>query len=241
MNIKLLLSILLAALLAACGGGDDGADTTGADTSADAGALDQRPVAKTLNYVDPTSTGWRLVKDPSSTSTRIVLNLVGPAGQTARGVGFNLRKGRGIAFSTFPNGAYALNTGVFELKGSNPNYEPYAGTDADPVLFVSAPLKSGEILSTGIFQKDRTRVPKDLTKPLVQIALSLATPEGTPSDQSALASASRRGDVIGLSVVKARMVPADIGALTDFMLSTEVIAKAKMVDISVAVGKLTAD
>lgn len=241
MNFKYLISVCLVALLAACGGGDDGGDLSAADASTDAGALDKRPIAKSLSYVDPATTGWRLVKDASSTSTRVVLNLVGPAGQTARGVGFNLRKGRGVAFSTFANGAYALDTGVFELKGSNPNYEPYAGTDADPVLFVSAPLKSGEILSSGIFQKDRTRVPKDLTKPLIQVALALAAPESGSSDSSALASASRSGDVIGLAVVKARMVPADIGGLADFMLSPEVLAKAKMVDITVAVGKLVAN
>jgi hypothetical protein len=246
MNIKTLLSICLVALLAACGGGDDDAGFSATDSAADAGALDKRPVAKSLTYVDPAGTGWRLVKDASSTPTRVVLNLVGPAGQTARGVGFNLRKGRGVAFSPFPNGAYALDTGVFELKGSNSNFEPYAGTAADPVLFVSAPLKSGEILSSGIFQKDRTRVPKDLTKPLIQIALTLSTSAGRPSDQSAdqtglSAAASRSGDVIGLAVVKARMVPADIGGLEDFMLSPEVIAKAKMVDIPVAVGRLVAN
>ena len=96
------------------------------------------------------------MRDASSTSTRLVLNLVGPSTLKSRGVGFNLKRGSGLAFATFSDGGWAHDTGVFQLKGSNPNFEPYAGTAADPVLFVSAPLASGDVLSTGIFQKDRT-------------------------------------------------------------------------------------
>ena len=243
MNIKHILSISLVSLLAACGGGGDGDSSTGAaatDAPTVGIAGDNRPDAKTLSYTNPTGNGWRLVKDASSSATRIVLNLVGPAGTTSRGVGFNLRKGSGVAFGTFPNGAYALNTGVFELKGTNANFEPYAGTAADPVLFVSAPLKSGDVLSTGIFQKDRTNSPKDLTKPLVQVAVELPVGEKKAGANSA-ATPNRSGDVIALGVVKARMIPADIGGFPDFMLTPEVIAKARMVDITVDVGRLVAN
>jgi hypothetical protein len=85
------------------------------------------------------------------------------------------------------------------------------------------------VLSTGIFQKDRTFAAKSLTQPLVQVAIALA-PGGagaTPSGPG--------GDSYALQVVKARMVPDDIGGF-DFQLTPAVIAKAKMADIDIAVG-----
>ena len=226
MNSKLLSSFALAATLAACGGDDNGTP-----------APPPRPPAAApthLSYTDPTSTGWRLVKDASSTDTKIVLNLVGPSGTQTRGVGFNLKKGVGLAFGKFPSGAYALDTGVFQLKGTNTNFESYAGTAADPVLFVSAPLKSGAVLSTGIFQKDRTNVPKDSAAPLVQVAVTLGD-----FSKLDLATVNASTDPYGVHVVKARIVPADIGGM-DFNLTADVIAKAKMQDITVDTGTLTA-
>ena len=222
MNSKLILSIALASTLAACGG-DNGSSPP-----------PPKVAPKHLSYADPTGTGWRLVKDASSTDTMIVLNLVGPSGLQTRGVGFNLKKGMGLAFAKFPSGAYALDTGVFQLKGTNTDFESYAGTAADPVLFVSAPLKAGDVLSTGIFQKDRTNVPKDSAAPLVQVAVTLG-------DFSKLdvATVNASSDPYGVHVIKARIVPADIGGM-DFQLSADVIAKAKMQDISIDTGTITA-
>ncbi|HVO05259.1 MAG TPA: hypothetical protein VMT83_00625 [Burkholderiaceae bacterium] len=186
-----------------------------------------------ISYQDPAGSGWRLVRDSSSTSTHLVLDLVGPAGVAVRGVGFNLQRGNNLAFGTFGNGAYAHDTGVFELKGSNANFEPYAGTDADPVLFVSAPLPPGNVLSTGIFQKDRTFSAKDAAQPLVQVAIDLV-----PGSPGVPADATNQSAAYGLAVVKARVVPDDIGA-PDFILTPQAIAKAKMQDISIAVGTIT--
>jgi hypothetical protein len=225
MNSKLLLSFALAATLAACGGDDNSTPP----------APPPPAVAPTrLSYTDPASTGWRLVKDATSTDTRIVLNLVGPAGLQTRGVGFNLKKGMGLAFGKFDSGAYALDTHVFELKGTNTNFEPFAGTDADPQLFVSAPLKSGDVLSTGIFQKDRANVPKDSTAPMVQVAITLG--DFTKLD---VGTVNASADPYGLHVVKARIVPADIGGM-DSILTADVIAKAKMQNITVDTGTITA-
>jgi hypothetical protein len=218
MSTRILFSCVLLSLLSACGGG-----------SGSSGAPAPAAVPTSLSYTDPTGDRWRLVRDASSTDTRLVLNLVGPSNLKSRGVGFNLKRGSGLAFATFSDGAWAHDTGVFQLKGSNSNFESYAGTAADPVLFVSAPLASGDVLSTGIFQKDRTFAAKSLTQPLVQVAITLAPggPGATPSGPG--------GDSYALQVVKARMVPDDIGGF-DFQLTPTVIAKAKMADIDVAVG-----
>lgn len=150
MNSKLLLPLVFSAALSACGGGD--APTPPPPPPVQGAATSATPTH--LAYADPSGSGWRLVKDASSTDKRLVLNLVGPVGLQTRGVGFNVRRGAGLAFSTFDNGGYAHDTGVYQLKGTNSNFESYAGTAADPVLFVSAPLKSGDVLSTGIFQKE---------------------------------------------------------------------------------------
>jgi hypothetical protein len=226
MNTKLLLSFVLTATLAACGG----------DSSDSAPPPSAPPTATptSLSYTDPTSSGWRLVKDASSTPSRLVLDLVGPAGTQTRGVGFNLKRGAGLAFSTFANGGYALDTGVFQLKGTNTNFESYAGTDADPVLFVSAPLKSGDVLSTGIFQKDRTNAPKDSSAPLVQVAVTL-----TDFTKTDVATVNASADPYGVHVIKARIVPSDIGGM-NFTLDTDTLKKAKLLDITVDTGTITA-
>ena len=234
MNSKLLLSFLFASTLAACGGDSEPPAPPVSPPPAPAPAPVPTVAPTHLSYTDPTGSGWRLVKDASSTDTRIVLDLVGPAGTQTRGVGFNLKKGMGLAFATFSSGGYAVDTGVFELKGTNANYESYAGTAADPVLFVSAPLKAGDVLSTGIFQKDRTNVPKDSAKPLVQVAVTLADFAKLGVD-----AVNASPDPYGLHVVKARIVPADIGGM-DFALSPEVLVKAKMLDITIDAGILTA-
>ena len=230
MNTKLLTTLALLASLAACGGGNE----TPAASPPATPAAPTVAAPTSLSYTDPTSSGWRLVKDSSSTPTRLVLDLVGPAGTQTRGVGFNLKRGMGLAFATFTNGGYAFDTGVFQLKGTNANFESYAGTAADPVLFVSAPLKSGDVLSTGIFQKDRTNAPKDASAPLVQVAVTLA--DFAKVD---LAKVNGSADPYGVHVVKARIIPADIGGM-NFTLSTDTLKKARLVDVAVDTGVITA-
>ena len=181
----------------------------------------------------PPAIGWRLVRDASVHGDAPGAQSGGPGHRQTRGVGFNLKSGSGLAFATFSDGGWAHDTGVFQLKGTNSNFESYAGTDADPVLFVSAPLTSGDVLSTGIFQKDRTCSAKDPSQPLVQVAVALA-----PGSPGISPDATNQSAAYGISVIKARMIPADIGA-PDFILTAEAIAKAKMQDITIDVGTIT--
>lgn len=216
-NFRFLLlpACLVLGLLTACGGGNDPAPVPGPS-----------PVSS-LSYTDPTGTGWRLVKDSSSTASRLVLNLVGPAGLKCRGVGFNLKGADGVAFATFDGTAFAKDKGVFELTNVAP--DPLSPPPSpEPVLFASG-VKPGNLLTVGIFQKDRRASAKDVNLPLVQVALSL---------DAAKSASLRSGDALALSVTKARIISEDIGDYaTDS--TTTLILKAQMADIQVAVGTLT--
>jgi hypothetical protein len=179
--------------------------------------------ASKLVYTDPPeSAGWRLVKDGSSTSSHLVLALVGPSGTMTRGVGFNLQAPAGVRWSTFWTGLPVEDTGVFELKNSTPD-PSLPATAEDPILFDGG-VMDGNVLTVGIFQKDRRYTAKDSGAPLLRIALDLI-----PS--SVVGS-------IPLTVKKAKVLPGDIGAYTDSQL--DILTKTHLDAISIAVGTLHA-
>jgi len=226
-----LLAGLLLGLAVACGG---------SHTSTPPPAPPAVP-AQGLVYTDPTGTGWRLVKDGSSTATRVVLNLVGPAGLKTRGAGFNLKADATVRFGTFTDPAAPLNntgwpihdTGVFELRNTDPR-DPYTGDPVppdpqDPIL-LSGAVKKGNLLTVGIFQKDRRATAKDSAQPLCQIAIVF--------DAAAKLSAK---DAIALSIVKAKYIPEDLGAFNGGMTTWEMLAKGHPVDMTIAVGSLHAN
>lgn len=190
------------------------------------------PVAATgLHYSDPTGNGWRLVKDPASTSTRLLLNLVGPAGLKSRGAGLNLKLPTGTRVGSFTEGAWPVRElGVYELWNVDPVGDGSVPAGLDPLepRLIAGGLKPGNILSVGVFQKDRRASAKDSGQALFQVALEF--------DAS---SALRAGDVLNLSVLKARHIPEDIGAFS-VSPTTEMLRKGAMVDMAVSVGGLTA-
>ncbi|MCI0673146.1 MAG: hypothetical protein L0Y64_22075 [Myxococcaceae bacterium] len=179
-----------------------------------------KPLATGLSYTDPKSTeGWRLVKDPSSTPTRLVLNLVGRAGTKSRGVGFNLQASPGVKFGAFDNGLPIHDTGVYQLLSvaDDPN---------EPVALMGG-VKKGNLLTVGIYQKDRARDAKESGQALLQIAI-----EFDPAAQLKV------GDGVGLFIKKAGAIPEDIGSPTDDLWTLD--QKLKLTPIFLQVGTLTA-
>ncbi len=192
----------------------------GCSSSTDSTSTPPAPAA-TLSYAEPTSTGWRLVKDPSSTSSRLVLALVGPSGTKTRGVGFNLQAGPGVRWSTFTGGLPIQDTGVFELRNSEPN--PNLPPDPDEYVLLNGGVMDGNVLTAGIFQKDRRVAAKDASQPLLRIAVELV--QFVPGQ-------------IPLTLKKARTLPDDIGAYTDDPAT--VLTKSHLETIDIAVGTLKA-
>lgn len=211
-SLSLLSPALALALGLACGGGSHSAAPAPAPAPA--------PPATGLAYTDPAGTGWRLIKDASSTTTKIVLNLVGPAGLKTRGVGFNLQAPAGVKFAAFSNGLPIQDAGVYLLTMAG-------STDPSEPLAITGGVKKGNLLSVGIYQKDRDQPSQDSGATLCQIAL-----------QFDAAAALSTGTTLSLSIPKAKAIPEDIGAVTDDTWTLD--KKMRMTDISIAVGTLTA-
>jgi hypothetical protein len=90
---SIIFCALSLALLSACGGGGDK-------------PVDPASYATTLSYQNPDSTGFRLVKNATASSTsRLVLDLVGPSGTQAKGVALFLVTDGAKAAWVHPTGA----------------------------------------------------------------------------------------------------------------------------------------
>ena len=185
MNVRRVAALTLALGLGACGG-DAGAPQPG-PAVAQQDAPQKR--ASTLRYADPVSDGWRLVRSAASTPTRLVLDVVGPAGVRTHGVALTLEASSDqVRFVPFEDGELVRDTGVLTL----------AATPNAPRLLAGA--ASGRRLTLGAFQKGSKESPKDAGQPLMQLAVALA-PGATFHPK----------DVVVLRVLKARITPEDIG------------------------------
>lgn len=123
------------------------------------GAHPFAPTATTLDYAGPTDTNqWRLAKDPSSTASHLVLDLLAPDGASGMGVTLvldvdgNLASwspvaGGGLVGAGGLHGHLALKTGLRggELKvlASQENPTPPIAYAGAPVLAVALDLGQG--------------------------------------------------------------------------------------------------
>lgn len=212
---------LALALLAGCGGS---VSAPGPDVKA-------TPVSQGFTYTDPTGTGYALVRNGASTDTHLVLDLVGPAGENGRGVGFNLQSDGSVQFSRFGNGIYVKDLGVFTLS----TYF-YGAYTSEPVLVNGGVKKNGTLLTVGVFQKDRYLDAKALGRPLLQIALDF---------DNGKTGALPPGTAIPLAITKAKAIPSYIGTPpadpTDPNADwNSVVAyyNASLVPVTIAVGSL---
>ncbi len=171
--------------------------------------------ARGIDYTPPAAGGWRLVRNAASTTTRLVLDLVGPAGVKTRGVGFNLKAPAGLKFGAFESGLPINDTGIYKLHAAS-------GDQSDPIA-ITGGVKPGNLLTVGIFQKDRDQGAQDSGAALCQIALVF--------DASASVAP---GAVLPLTVTKAKAIPEDIGSVDDDPYFLD--KKLNLVDIRLAVG-----
>jgi hypothetical protein len=207
-----LTALILATLVTACGGGGGGEAPA--------------PAGPGLAYTNPTGTSWRLVANPASTPSRLLLDLIGPADARGRGVGFNLQTDGSVRFGKFEDGTYVHSLGVFEL-GNASGAVDWSGNQVKDTYLLTGGIKAdGKLLSVGCFQKDRRYSAKPLGHPLIQVVVEY--------DQ-ALATQHAKGEAIPFRVVRARAIPDDIGGLSGW----SVIDKYKIDEVAVQVGTLT--
>jgi hypothetical protein len=160
------LAALVLLSLSACSGGGGGGGTP---------TPPAKTIADTLTYTNPTGSGYLLVRDASSTSTHLVLNVVGPASTQLSGVAFYLT---------------ADQTKV-----------TWASVGSDKVassFFTTTVVKtklSGDTLQAGVFQKGTTApVTTQAASVLAQVALDLKS--GLPVNSSVAVAATSGKSVI---------------------------------------------
>jgi hypothetical protein len=152
-----LAAIGLSSLLSCGGGGGSGTTPPPGKTLAD-----------TLTYTDPSTGSYKLVRDPSSTSGKLVLSVTGPSGATGHGLAMILNiSGTSASWVAVSGSAYVQN-GPFNL-GSGPQ------------LQVGKTGANGQ-LQVALFQKQNSATAVSLNQNLAKISLTLGNnvPINTP-------------------------------------------------------------
>lgn len=148
------------AILSSCGGG--GGPTGGGDGLG--------PSARGLVYTDPGSTGWCLVRNISSTPSKVILDLVSPQGTSGLGAGFILVADSRVQWTKVDsNDADFLHNRAFDLT-------------AQPAM-AKGLSRDGE-LQVGVFQNRLDR-PVVYQGPLLSVSLCL-TPGAAPQSEIVL-------------------------------------------------------
>lgn len=148
--------------LAACGGGGGGGSTVVTPPA--------KTYADTLNYTNPASGDFKLVKNTSlSTATHLVLDLMGPTSGSGRGVAFTL-----TAEST--KVTWAKVAGADATLVENVGFSLGTGTQ------ILSAKSTGGTLQAGLFQKGTAAPAITLNTTLARVALDLklsAVPVGS--------------------------------------------------------------
>ena len=151
---KWALSGLALASLVACSGGGSGSTTTPPPA---------KTIADRLDYTNPSGGTYTLMKNTTlSTSTHLVLDLMGPVGTQGTGVGFYLSADTTKLTWSKPAGSESIlaRNGVFDL-GTAPQ--------------LATAKTSGDQLQVGFYQKGTTKpaVTFTATSVLASVALDL--------------------------------------------------------------------
>lgn len=120
-----------------------------------------KTIADRLDYTNPTSGTYTLVKDATlSTSTHLVLNLMGPVGTQGTGVGFYLSADSSKVTWSKPSGSDAIlaHNGAFDL-GTTPQF--------------AVAKNSGDQLQVGFYQKGATKPAVTFTASTVLASVAL--------------------------------------------------------------------
>lgn len=154
-------SFLFLSIAAACGGGGGGGGSAPPPPP-------PKTIADTLTYTDPSGSGFRLVRNAGlSTSSKLVLEVAGPAGATGQGMAFILSSDQSKVTWTNPPSSGTLVQNVAFNLGS--------GTQA----YTSK--SAGDQLQGAAFQKPGSAA-INLAQPLLRISLDLKAniPVNTP-------------------------------------------------------------
>jgi hypothetical protein len=173
-----------------------------------------------LSYADPPGPGWRFLRDPASTPSRLVLNLVGPPGLVTRGVGCTLHAPAALRFGKFAGGLEVSDPGAPGAPSADP--EPRRAT-------VVSALREGNLLHAGVYQRPDADAPRPAEAVLLQVALELPPGVGL-----------RPGAALTLAVRRAHVVLADVPGRPGSPGGANVSGWPPWAsEISVAVGALT--
>jgi hypothetical protein len=173
-------------LSAACGGGGGG---DGAP-----------PEAARLSFTAPSgATGFRFERNPTSTDTRLILDLHGPAGAAVRGVALFLSVDPHRATwanAGGPGGTWSLPGGTFDLG-------------APPCLYADKAV--GSMFQVGIFQKSGAAILTD-AQPIVSVALDLV-PGIPPGPVVFQPTPGRQAVILGSDGTTTPIQALDLGTL----------------------------
>ena len=186
-RIKWTFSGIALASLVACSGGGNPPNNPPA-------------TATRLDYANPTSGTYMLVKDATSTPTHLVLNLMGPAGTLTTGVGFILSADSSKVAWSKPASADTIlaHNNLFDL-----------GTA--PQLAVAK--SSGNQLQVGFYQKGTTKPVVTLTATSILASVAVDLNPNVPLGAVTFSAISGKAVVTNGSATPAA-IAINIGTLT---------------------------